>query len=42
MKNIYSAPEFNLILLTAQDVLSESFEEPDIERDPIVNEPTIW
>ena len=27
MKNIYSAPEFKLILLTAQDVLTGSFEE---------------
>jgi hypothetical protein len=40
MKNIYSAPEFKLILLTAQDVLTQSFEEPDPDRDPVGND--IW
>lgn len=40
MKNIYSAPEFKLILLTAQDVLAESFEEPSLDRDPVGND--IW
>ena len=36
MKNIYSAPEFKLILLTAQDVLtgSSDFVEPDDKNDP--------
>ena len=34
MKNIYAAPEFKLILLTAQDVLTESVEEPDPIKDP--------
>ena len=40
MKNIYSAPEFKLILLTAQDVLTQSFDEPDLEKDPLGND--IW
>ena len=40
MKNIYSAPEFKLILLTAQDVLAESVEEPNPDRDPFGND--IW
>ena len=40
MKNIYSAPEFKLILLTAQDVLAQSWEEPDDNSDPHGND--IW
>ena len=39
MKNTYSAPEYKLILLTAQDVLTQSFEEPDPNSDPGVNDP---
>ena len=41
MKNTYSAPEYKLILLTAQDVLTESsdFVEPDDVKDPGVNDP---
>ena len=34
MKNIYSAPEFKLILLTAQDVLTVSAENENDKRDP--------
>lgn len=40
MKNIYSAPEFKLILLTAQDVLTQSFEEPSPDSDPFGSD--IW
>ena len=40
MKNTYSAPEYKLILLTAQDVLTQSFEEPDPVKDPTGND--IW
>ena len=40
MKNTYSAPEYKLILLTAQDVLTESYEEDDPVKDPTVDD--IW
>ena len=44
MKNIYSAPEFKLILLNAQNILNGSveqdFEEPDNNTDP--SKPSIW
>ena len=40
MKNIYSAPEFKLILLTAQDVLSESLDAKEDGSDPHGND--IW
>ena len=38
MKNIYSAPEFKLILLTAQDILADSAE-GDPDRDPFIQDP---
>lgn len=39
MKELYSAPEFKLILLNAQNILSES-SEGDPEKDPA--SPDIW
>ena len=39
MKNIYSAPEFKLILLNAQDVLQES---KGVDADPFEQQPEGW